>query len=131
MVFETVQPFYACCPIAFQAFEIFSVIVFSIECLLRLWSCTASGQYAHPVRGRLRFAFSFLGLVDLLKKVTWLPTRNAIRLTLKDLYKQQGEEKKLIKLMKEMVLENDPNNKETNMPYPKHMFFRPVPPARD
>jgi voltage-gated potassium channel len=66
MVFETVQPVYACCPIAFQAFEIFSVIVFSIEYLLRLWSCTASGRYAHPVRGRLRFAFSFLGLIDLL-----------------------------------------------------------------
>jgi hypothetical protein len=69
-------------------------------------------------------------LEDLLKEVTWLPTRNAIRLTLKDLYKQQGEEKKLIKLMKEMVLENNGENKDGKLSWPKHMFERPMPPVR-
>lgn len=50
----------------FYAFEVFSVAVFTIEYLLRLWSCTSAPANNHPVYGRIRFAFSILGLVDLL-----------------------------------------------------------------
>src|SRR5688500_3940966 len=38
----------------FTAFEIFSVVVFTIEYLLRLWACTVQPEFAHPVWGRLR-----------------------------------------------------------------------------
>lgn len=48
------------------AFEIFSVTVFVIEYLLRMWSCTAGPHYAHPLFGRIRFALTPLAIVDLL-----------------------------------------------------------------
>ena len=51
---------------AFAVFEPFSIAVFSVEYVLRLWSCTTNPRYAHPVRGRLRFLLSPLGLIDLL-----------------------------------------------------------------
>ena len=36
----------------FRLFEIFSVMVFTLEYTLRLWSCTVSEKYIHPVIGR-------------------------------------------------------------------------------
>ena len=52
----------------FQAFLAFSVAVFTLEYLLRLWACTdhPSGRYARPVVGRLRYIFSPLAIMDLL-----------------------------------------------------------------
>jgi voltage-gated potassium channel len=50
----------------FVIFELFSVAVFTLEYVLRLWSCTADPRYAEPVRGRLRYAASPLPLIDLL-----------------------------------------------------------------
>jgi voltage-gated potassium channel len=50
----------------FRDFEYFSVAVFLIEYLLRLWSCVESRGFNHPLYGRIRFMFSFWGLVDLL-----------------------------------------------------------------
>jgi voltage-gated potassium channel len=47
-------------------FEIFSVTVFVIEYMLRLWSCTANRRFRGPVLGRLRFALTPLAIVDLL-----------------------------------------------------------------
>jgi len=49
----------------FGRFEIFVIAVFTLEYLLRLWSCTADPAYARPIAGRLRFAGRFLNLVDL------------------------------------------------------------------
>jgi hypothetical protein len=46
-------------------FELISVAFFSVEYLLRLWSCPASPQYAHPLFGRLRFVLRPMMLVDL------------------------------------------------------------------
>ncbi|MBX3727741.1 MAG: ion transporter [Candidatus Sumerlaeia bacterium] len=48
------------------AFEVFSVLVFTLEYLARLWSCTVDPRFAGPVRGRLRAALQPLTLVDLL-----------------------------------------------------------------
>jgi len=50
----------------FVGFELFSVAVFTLEYVLRLWSCTADPRYSEPVRGRLRYALSPLPLIDLL-----------------------------------------------------------------
>lgn len=47
-------------------FEVFSVIVFTIEYILRLWSCVENPAFSHPVKGRLKFILSAWGLVDLL-----------------------------------------------------------------
>jgi len=52
----------------FIAFELFSVIIFSIEYVARLWAATEKPHYAglSPLRARLRYAFSPMALVDLL-----------------------------------------------------------------
>jgi voltage-gated potassium channel len=50
----------------FDAFEVFSVAVFSVEYLLRLWTVTLEKNYSHPVMGRVRYALTPMGLIDLL-----------------------------------------------------------------
>lgn len=47
-------------------FEVFSVAVFTIEYLARLWACVSQSRYAHPVFGRLRFIFKPMAIIDLL-----------------------------------------------------------------
>jgi len=49
----------------FKWFELISVAVFTVEYLLRLWSCTTAPRFAGAVRGRIRFVFSPMALVDL------------------------------------------------------------------
>ena len=46
--------------------ELFSVTVFSIEYLIRIWTIVEKENFSHPVFGRIRYAFTFLGLIDLL-----------------------------------------------------------------
>lgn len=66
VIVETVEPVYVKYQIYFDSFEYFSVIVFSIEYLVRLWACTVEEKYSHPVWGRLRYMFSVEALIDLL-----------------------------------------------------------------
>ena len=48
-------------------FEVVSVAIFSLEYILRVWSCTARPEYRAPIiLGRLRFIFSGALVVDLL-----------------------------------------------------------------
>lgn len=49
-----------------SVFETFSVCIFTVEYLLRLWSCTSQPEYAHPLSGRIRYAATPLALIDLL-----------------------------------------------------------------
>ena len=50
----------------FDLFEIFSVVVFSIEYLLRVWTADLDPKFhGGPLRKRLGFTFSLMGLVDL------------------------------------------------------------------
>jgi len=65
LVVETVETAYRLSPAFFWWFELISVIVFSIEYVLRIWSCTSDPVYASPVRGRLRFAVTPLAQIDL------------------------------------------------------------------
>ena len=65
VVLETVDPIQAAFGQAFDVFEAFSVAVFGAEYILRLWSCPADPRYARPIAGRLKFATSFMPLVDL------------------------------------------------------------------
>jgi voltage-gated potassium channel len=48
------------------AFEVFSVMVFTIEYIARLWSCTIDPNFREPVRGRIRHALRPMSIVDLL-----------------------------------------------------------------
>lgn len=49
----------------FIDFEIFSVLVFTIEYGLRVWACVESAEYSEPFWGRVKFIFSGWALVDL------------------------------------------------------------------
>ncbi|NUM36457.1 MAG: potassium channel family protein [Candidatus Brocadiae bacterium] len=46
-------------------FEIFSVVVFTIEYLARLWSCTESEDFSNPWKGRFAFIFTPFAMIDL------------------------------------------------------------------
>ncbi|MDQ3020106.1 MAG: ion transporter [Bacteroidota bacterium] len=46
-------------------FEIFSVGIFTIEYVLRMWTITCDKKYSKPIIGRIKYFFSFFALVDL------------------------------------------------------------------
>ena len=52
----------------FEVFEVFSVIVFSAEYALRIWSCTENPQGTHrgAVADRLRYVLSPMAIIDFL-----------------------------------------------------------------
>jgi voltage-gated potassium channel len=50
----------------FNIFEIFSVAIFTVEYLFRVWSCTVNEKYSHPVFGRMRYLVTPFAIVDLL-----------------------------------------------------------------
>ena len=68
VVLESMQSFEARYSAELYWFEIFTISVFSIEYLLRVWSCVESDgiDRNEPVRSRLRFMFSFHAIIDLL-----------------------------------------------------------------
>jgi voltage-gated potassium channel len=49
----------------FLAFEVFSIAIFSVEYLLRMWCITESTRYSHPLFGRLKYAVTPRALIDL------------------------------------------------------------------
>jgi voltage-gated potassium channel len=65
VIIATVEPVATRIHGALLWFEVFSIVVFSLEYLLRVWCCTVEEQYAHPVLGRLKYAFTPMALVDL------------------------------------------------------------------
>ena len=65
-ILETVGPVYNAIPWFFPILEIASMLIFTVEYVLRIWSCTAEPRFSHPVFGRLRFAATPLLLIDLL-----------------------------------------------------------------
>lgn len=51
---------------ALYRFEVFSVTVFSLEYLARVWSCVTLKEYSKPITGRIRYMLKPMALVDLL-----------------------------------------------------------------
>ena len=54
--------------VAFNAFEFFSVVIFSIEYVLRVWSAPARNDLGDSTNfiKRMKYIFSFTGLIDFL-----------------------------------------------------------------
>lgn len=50
----------------FRIFDLVSIIIFSIEYVLRVWSCNHDPQYAHSFHGRLKYMLTTGALIDLL-----------------------------------------------------------------
>jgi voltage-gated potassium channel len=65
VILETVESLYKEYYALFESFELFTIIIFSIEYVLRVWSCTSSEKYRHPIKGRIKYIFSAGGLLDL------------------------------------------------------------------
>ncbi len=64
VVLETVPSVHAAAPHLFAGFEVFSIAVFSVEYLLRLWAAPEDPRYLSPT-GRLRWMLSPAAIVDL------------------------------------------------------------------
>lgn len=66
VVLETVEGIREPAGAFFFWFEVVSVAIFTVEYLLRIWSCTAMPGYGHALRGRFRYALRPIILTDLL-----------------------------------------------------------------
>jgi voltage-gated potassium channel len=66
--FETVDPIFARHQRAFWYFEVFSVAVFTVEYLARVWSSIdlLESTDSSPIRGRIRYMLSPIALIDLI-----------------------------------------------------------------
>ena len=66
VMFETVDTLAASYGGFFYWFEVFSVVVFTIEYVARIWSAIEDQDYQGPISGRVKFASRPLLIVDLL-----------------------------------------------------------------
>ena len=66
VVFESVYPPSSEYATELRIFEICSIFFYSVEYILRLWSCTSVEKYERPVIGRIRFALNPVVVTDLL-----------------------------------------------------------------
>lgn len=66
MLLESIEPLRQKYTVEFQYFEVFSVTVFTLEYILRIWTATINTNFAAPIKGRLKYALTPLALVDLL-----------------------------------------------------------------
>jgi voltage-gated potassium channel len=74
VVLETVVELDAQYGSIFNALEMVSVTIFTVEYLLRLWIAPLNPKYSKPFWGRIKYAFSLMALVDLLAILpTFLP----------------------------------------------------------
>ncbi|HET7289235.1 MAG TPA: ion transporter [Thermodesulfobacteriota bacterium] len=66
VILETVDSIEARFGAFFNVFNDVSIVIFTVEYLLRLWTCTVDERYRHPVTGRIKYIFSAFALVDLI-----------------------------------------------------------------
>jgi len=66
IILDTVEGYHSAYGRFFRVFNFFSVMVFTVEYLLRLWSCTENRKYHSPIWGRLLFIVTPLALIDLI-----------------------------------------------------------------
>lgn len=66
VMLETVPSIYEPHKEFFHIFDLVSVIIFTIEYILRVWSSNHDSRYSHSLHGRLRYMMSIDALIDLL-----------------------------------------------------------------
>jgi len=69
VVLESVDSLKIGIEIYFHWFEVFSVVVFTLEYLARLWSAVDNPwrhEHAHPIKGRVRYMFTWLAIIDVI-----------------------------------------------------------------
>src|SRR5512146_111870 len=65
VILETVESLSTRYSAFFLIFEAISVILFTIEYGLRLWTCTMDPRYHSPILGRLKWAITPMAIIDL------------------------------------------------------------------
>jgi voltage-gated potassium channel len=66
VVLETVDWLNASYGRLFRAFDLFSVAVFTVEYILRFWSCTENAKFKTPISGRLHYLITPMAIIDLI-----------------------------------------------------------------
>ncbi len=66
VMLETVQSIHDEYETFFFYFDWISVIIFTIEYILRVWSCTNDPRYKGSIKGRIRYILSWGAIIDLL-----------------------------------------------------------------
>lgn len=66
LIIESVKPFYQQYKPVFFAMEMFTMVFFTMEYLLRVYTCTELSAFKHPLNGRLRYIFTPLMIIDIL-----------------------------------------------------------------
>ncbi len=66
LILETVEPLRLRYAQFFDLFELISVVVFSVEYVLRVWTANLDPNFRKPVTGNLRYALTPLAIIDLL-----------------------------------------------------------------
>ncbi|MEM6524425.1 MAG: ion transporter [Bacteroidota bacterium] len=66
VIIETVDSIYNRYQTVFYYFELFTIIVFSVEYAVRLWACTLIEKYKHPIWGRIKYMLSIEAIIDLM-----------------------------------------------------------------
>ena len=66
LILGSVQGIQDAAPRTFAIFEMVSVGIFTLEYVLRVWSCTEDPRYSRPILGRVKFVLSPIQLMDLL-----------------------------------------------------------------
>lgn len=66
IILRSVDTYFDSFPDFFHWFEVFSVIVFTVEYLLRIWTADLHPDYGSSPKANIRFAFTPLMIIDLL-----------------------------------------------------------------
>lgn len=69
VVLESVKSIKAVAPEFFLAFEVFSVAIFTVEYIARVWSAIDNPwnpKQQQPIMGRIRYMFTWMALIDLI-----------------------------------------------------------------
>jgi voltage-gated potassium channel len=66
VVLESVDSIRTQFELEFAVFELFCVLIFTVEYAVRIWSCVEYERFKRPVRGRLRFALRPMLIIDLI-----------------------------------------------------------------
>lgn len=72
LIVETVKSLHNRYWAFFYSLEFLTMIFFSFEYLLRIYTCTEIKKYEHPLYGRLRYIFTPLMIIDLLSIIPFL-----------------------------------------------------------
>ena len=63
VVLETVESVYLPYKLYFRVFDLVSIIIFSIEYVLRVWSVNANAKFKKPVWGNLRYMLTPMAMI--------------------------------------------------------------------